>query len=392
MPTYYKFFNRAKVLCIAVMLLGCAGRVTNINSLSFQDGQAQSNEQILLRNIIAAANDRTPTFVAASNVQSLGEAGASLGAQFSIPNTGHTISPGLTGRRSQNATLLDYGATKAAQHLYRAVDHALARQLLIQGWPSELIETVLWGAILIHPELHDLIARKARRICDTTTDRGEIAVCRWTEEMIGRCGDPIGAHGFINHAQSICSFNRFQIIINRLAVTGTEFRIRDVMLRDENGKPVLNDDHRPVFEKRFQEVFDDPEIEHRFEALNSRRAEKDPLVFAVFLRSPAQIIEFLGRLAALQLYRNQPDVAAIPIPGRDNIDWIIPFRIVSGSDRDGPSAVSVRFGGRSYHVPQPHNQPHMRDQSVRVMSLVIELQNLARQEAPIQGSSIAILQ
>ena len=112
---------------------------------------------------------------------------------------------------------------------------------------------------------------------------------------------------------------------------------------------------------------------------------------ALVLRSPAQIIEFLGRLAAMQLYLDPPFVARIPSWQRGSI---IPFRVVRGSDLEGPSAVSVRVGTwGTYDVPQPDTLHPDRDhQSLRIMALVIELQNRARQEAPIQGATIAIVQ
>jgi hypothetical protein len=105
-----------------------------------------------------------------------------------------------------------------------------------------------------------------------------------------------------------------------------------------------------------------------------------------------QIIEFLGRLAAMQLYLDPPYVARVPILDENNLKWVVPFRVVQGGDLEGPSAVSVRVGGERYSVPQPDPMSPNRDQSVRVMAFVIELQNRARQEAPIQGPGISILQ
>ena len=395
--TNFNFLRSLTWVCVGVIFVaGCAGRVTNINSLSFQQGQAQSNEQILLRNIIAAAHDKTPTFVAASTVQSLGEMDGGITASFSRTNILSTFTPSLSGKRSQSVAILDYGATKAAQHLYSDLPLDVARQLLLQGWPPRLMETVLFAAIEIDQDLDLMIASKAERNCDTTVESVVRSLCDWNKAAIKRCKEPAGYGGYINDGADICAFDRFQVLLNRFRLTGTDYRVAKTVVKDKDGKPILNEQDQQIVKKEFKELFDDEIIEDLLNTLkeaykNSGEEGRPP--FAILMRSPSQVIEFLGRLAAMQLFNVPPDVARVPVLREDNLEWVVPFRVVRGRDLDGPSAVSVRVGALgSYHVPQPDPLSRLRDQSVRVMALVIELQNRARQEAPIQGTGIAILQ
>ena len=349
-----------------------------------------------MRNIIAAAHDKTPTFVAASTVQSLGEMDGGITASFSRTNILNTITPSLGGKRSQSVAILDYGATKAAQHLYSDLPLDVARQLLLQGWPPRLMETVLFGAIVIDQDLDLMIASKAKRNCDTTVRSVVRSLCDWTEAAIKRCKEPAGLGGYLNDGADICAFDRFQVLLNRFRLTGTDFRVAKRVVKDKDGKPILNKQDQQIEKKEFEELFDDEIIEHLLTTLREtykNSGEEGHPPFAILLRSPSQVIEFLGRLAAMQLYLVPPDVARVPVLREENLEWVVPFRVVRGRDLDGPSAVSVRVGALgSYHVPQPDPLSRIRDQSVRVMALVIELQNRARQEAPIQGTGIAILQ
>jgi hypothetical protein len=81
------------------------------------------------------------------------------------------------------------------------------------GWSSELIETVLWGGIVIHPDLHDLIRTKARQRCSTTRVTSIKQACNWIERNVQVCDDPATAYGNVNAARDECEFKRFKIII-----------------------------------------------------------------------------------------------------------------------------------------------------------------------------------
>ena len=353
-----------------IFIAGCAGPVAKINSMSFQKGQALSNEEILLKNIIEAAHDRTPTFVAASTINSVAGSNAGVGAVFNIPlltGQSQTVSPEVSVEQSQSATILDYGATKAARHLYADVPPDLGRHLITRGWGYEVVLTLLLRAVSINSELDDLIAIKANRSVEGN--------CR------GRRDDRGNRRLYVNDARDACAYEKFQSFLKRLRLTGTRADVEDLPVVDGDGREELDAHGRPVFSKKLVERFSDRDVEALFDSLKAKTkaGERPPIV--LYLRSPAEIIEFLGRLAALQLYYEPP---LIP-----DVDGVTLFRVVQGAAK--PAAVSVRVGGARYSIPAP-DPLSSRDMSMNVMSLVIELQNRARQEAPIQGSTIAIVQ
>lgn len=381
--------QRAILASVAVAISGCAGFETQINSLSFHEGQAESNEEILLRNIIAAAHDKTPTFVAASQVTSKGSVNATLSATFDrISTVGHTLTPGLESERSQNVTIFDYGATKAAKQLYDAVPPNLLRQLIIQGWPDRLIKTVLYSGVRVIKPLDGAIRHLAERTCQTPANSHDHQLCTWTNEIISRCGDPAdfvglvarkGYVAYLNNPRDICDFQRFQVFLNRLHLTGSDFTHGKQIVVDAEGKKKAKDILIPDL--------GNPHIINLYNKLRARAP------FQLALRSPKQIIDFLGRLAAMQLYADPPNVPRVPILVDMDTGWVAPFRVVSDLNLKGPSAISAHIHGLGkYHVPQPEPLGKFEDQSLRVMGIVIELQNRARQEAPIQATNIAIVQ
>ncbi len=134
-------------------------------------------------------------------------------------------------------------------------------------------------------------------------------------------------------------------------------------------------------------VTGDPVIKRLFETLEARPPDEDWETVRYFIRSPAEIIQFVGRLTALKLYSQPPFVAKIPTHKRS----VVLFRVYEGA-RSG-AAISVRTGKfGSYHIPQINPLAADQDFTLRVMAFLIELQNRARKDAPIQGNTIAILQ
>lgn len=371
-----------------IFIAGCAGLETEINSLSFHDGQAESNEQILLRNIIAAAHDKTPTFVGASQVSSTGEMTGGISATFFQHNVtqGHLITPNLTGRKQQNVTILDYGATEAAKILYNNVPANILRQLFIQGWPPRLIETILFIGTRVPLPVDDAIRLSAERKCEATNNRYEIMLCEWTDDILSRCPDPYGSINYLNNGRNRCDFERYQAFINRWDLSGTGIRVIPDVKKGEKAKEIDLGKIVPIF--------GDSNVLNAYKnCLKPPPGKPKCRNIEFYLRSPKQIIDYLGRLAAMQLYADPPYVPAALIRVDGNPQRIVPFRIIRGRGLEGSSAVSVRVGRLgSYHVPQAEPLAISGDQSLRVMAFVIELQNLARQEAPIQGTGIAILQ
>jgi hypothetical protein len=392
--------SRAMLASATLLVSGCAGYETEVNSLSFHEGQAESNEQILLRNIILAAHDKAPTFVAASQVSSQGKASASLSAVFNrLTTVGHTLTPGISGERSQNVQIHDYGATKAARILYKEVDESILRDLLLQGWDYRLISTLLYRGAGVPEELDEAIVRKASAVCRTSNDPDERVLCSHLKGMLDECDEassdaaPTGYVSYLNTARKKCDFENFQIFLSRAELAGAHFTFRphrEVTERKiKTVKGAKKEDKTVTVEETIENnvafylAFEDKHLR----SIHNRQPLK------IILRSPKEVIEFLGRLAALQIYSEPPYVATTPAFSNKGVEWIIPFRVVRSGELVGPSAVAVSVGSAgTFHVMETNPLSQAGDQSLRVMGFVIELQNRARQEAPIEGTGIAILQ
>jgi hypothetical protein len=170
----------------------------------------------------------------------------------------------------------------------------------------------------------------------------------------------------------------FQVVLNRWDLAGITTSTQQKVGVDAKGQPTREEFVVPRFR--------DEEVRRVYEKVGAHKV-------AIPLRSPKQIIDYLGRLAALQLFAEPPYVAKVPVLGGAKTEWVALFRVGRGESPGEPIAVSVDVGalGR-YYVPQPDILADNMDYSVRIMTLVIELQNLARQEAPIQGTGFVVLQ
>ncbi len=351
---------------------GCAGRVANVNSLSYQGGQAITNEEILLTNIIAAAHDRAATFIAPKGTTTLAFGQADLSANLNTVTPNDVFSPKISGKRQQTVTIVDYGATEAAKILYNDVPIRLSGELVVSGWPGSLAATLLFKRLGIYEELWSLIERTAAERCDSNDDPR----CVWIRK--NQMCEPEPSYGelhlyYFNTAQERCDFIGFQMIMFALDITGTSFGVRK--FKDDKG----------ATQEQVEANFADDAIRGRFDELRNDPRNKDIPIFQWSLRSPEEIIQFLGRLTALQLYSKPPFVAEV----RTRRGPVVLFRVYEGTGSG--AAISVRSEFGAYHVPQT-NPLSSRDYSLRVMAFLIKLQNWAQQKAPIQGNTIGILQ
>jgi hypothetical protein len=178
---------------------------------------------------------------------------------------------------------------------------------------------------------------------------------------------------FYNNAQERCDFIRFQTLLFTLDIMEISFSVRKVP--DANG----------ATQEKVAANFIDEDIRAEFDRLGILPANKDVSIFQWSLRSPEEIIQFLGRLTALQLYSEPLFIAKV----QTRKGSVVLFRVHEGAGSG--AAISVRSEFGSYHVPQT-NPVSSQDYSLRVMAFLIKLQNWSQQEAPIQGSTIGILQ
>jgi len=375
----------------SLALASCASYETEVASVGFHAGHAKANQKILLSNIIRASFGWGPTFVAANEVTSSTKAEASLSATINVgPDapSAHGVTPSLGGSRQQTVKTIDYGASEAAEFIYRGVSQHDFRDLANRGWPTMITYTLLLASVTIDRELITEIIERNENFCQENKGKLKCKTKKYYESVHvygEKCIDKNVVYSRVfNKPTHRCEFVRFQNILNRLRLVGMYIITTSV---GASNKPGSNNNSNSV-EIRFRDAF----IQTFFERI---QAERDYPVLLFSVRSTAEMIKFLGEISAVQLHSEAPYVPEVimrsPVSGavakaplfvvcRRGDEKYSKCETDNGSAN---SAVTASVAGHVYYVPMPDPLSANRARSVALMSYIMELLNRAQSQTEV---------
>jgi len=377
------------VLLTSLALASCVSYETEIAPLGFHEGQAKVHEEILLSNIIRASYGKEPIFVRVLELDSESSITGGIAANFNVgvdASNAHVLSPGVEGGRKQKVKTVDYGASEAAEIIYQQLDRGQFRVLANRGWPSALATTVLVSNIQIDSDLFASMRQIAEQTCVASANR----FCKQNKRIIAEGCVAADTHraSFFNNPndpRNRCRFLKFKYVLNILRLAGTiidtQYKIETENLDDDEKRTIIDFDFR---EESIQDQFDN--LNNSEEYMNS-----SPISLAV--RSPAEILKFVGAVAAVQIHRDHPYVPKVNIPyGSDDYvdvpilevcDESSALRACINANLARGLAASAHVEGKRYFVPMPDPVADDRARSVEVMAYLSELLNRAQAKTRI---------
>ncbi len=357
----------------SVLVAGCVQQQVELGTLGYSRGHASVNEAILFENILRAVKYKHPAFVAASGGSGSSDLKSQLSATINIgPTPPNALSPLVSADQKDSASYIDFGGSKAAPILYAPLNAESFSELENRGWVTPIPKMLLIKSLYIHRSLYPYVVQAANKTCRAQSrDRTTRALCDYVAEVKRNC-ESVGGGTFYNDPRDRCRYRHFisssmmlglagGIIFTRTKVPGWEFR-------------------------------NHPSLERRRLYLNKIGKNHKLSAIEISFRSPAEIISYLGALAAPQLYANPPEMRTLPVIDEHGIHEGTIFRVYRDRNWNGPVAVAARMYGERFVVPEPKVLGGEYDYSVRVMAYIIELLNEARKESPILPSPVVLLQ
>lgn len=260
------------------------------------------------------------------------------------------------------------------------------------------IEPILLGTIFIeHAEIHEKLADAllAQRdgLCRAKPNEHNCSELHTIEEKCQLWNDRLVTleqgrrfYEVKNHAQSKCDFLRFQSLILMLRLSGYSsdlgFERFPITAEQKKAaaeqKDVPAENGRPVLAIRFQNAG----VQRKYEDIEQelkpikRPIERHAIKF--LLRSPRQLLGYLGALISLQNFSQDHYVPKVLARSGQTITV---FHVVHGNSGAEPTALAVKDPyGDTYFVPRPAYGSSERDQTLRILSIAGELVNGAISE------------
>lgn len=398
----------APIVLLSILLASCTQIQIERQSSAYNNALFEGAHQQLLLNIVRASLDLPPVISTANSFTGSESISGSLAPSFPFGgdatrvfnlNPTINIKPGISSVAHVNVS-----QSKANILLTESITAAKFFRLEPTVGAASMI-TLSADRMWVHRELYEALAERFDRWCDQRRRHSgcrfiasSIAECSWEPRRIILDGDEEYVIA-TNRAKNRCEYLGFQILYVKTAlfvVMGGDVSVAakatltkdGQVVRDVFGAPVAAVDKSVGFKFYIQNRV----LRRKFASIRerlSRKAEKyksgAPIVYS--MRSPMQMLQFLGRLVVLHNAHGFNPV----LPGRNSSVFFKVSRSRSLSTSDSGYSVTA-FGpdGHTYYVKSPEYGASGKDRTLKVMTVVQELIDAAVAENPLSAPTTII--
>jgi len=346
---------------MALSVAGCNTSFVSKGAVEYNLALSDAGEKMTFINILRASQRRSLAFAGVGNVSNGYQVTGSLG--FSLPfggdaNNAFSATPNLSGRAGPlTANYSNLNNSDATVGLNKPISAEVYQHFFDYGWARDVLFNMFVGRIIVSPKVNTAIFREAERKCAAKQrDIRTKSMCnnrengipqRWIERVKKSIHKPFDETkvAYFNSARNPAAYWSFQYFSRTL-------RILQIELQDvEADKP-------PVLK-----------IPNSVRGLGGMEISADGEKNRVFIRSPIAMLQYLGGHAAAQLFADG-DAKFTPTIGiGSSFRQVALFRVKRGT-KPLRNALSVKFEGAQYHVPNPNFGSKNEDRSFQVLSLL----------------------
>ena len=279
---------------------------------------------------------------------------------------------------STGANLIEYGDVNTSEGLKELDKGVPFGTFHDANLPLKIKATLFIRSFEIHEALNAELVAQFRRVC--ATGAAADYRCRVIATADTRCGTgwrsgpPLPFSGgryyvYENFGNSECGFLEFQGLLSMLGLSGfvSDAKVDEYVVGKGAEKAI-------GIRSRAAVNFAAPQVRHAYkrlqrEFLAKRIEDEEPL--AIKMRSPRDMIEYLGEIVALENYADKRFVPKVQISDDLNVPF---FVVLQRGDVLEPIALSVRDRhGDVFVVPEPRYGDVSRHQTLRVLTVVTDL-------------------
>jgi hypothetical protein len=391
--------SRSLTLFPVCALFGCAQAQIEHQSNAMNRASGTTIGEHVFLNAIRASLDLPMSFTKLQKYTGQGMASGSFAPKIPFgPDAVRSFDSGPTLNWNPGvfqSEYVDVNTSGALIKLNQSLQYDAMDRYSADGLPPELLLTIFVRYIEVHEKLAAALEIQRKKRCHAQPDNRD---CReferikyencthWNEVTPLTLEHGQKFYAISNHAQTKCTFLQFQslIITLRLSDFATDLGHKTAYERlqtTSDSKAVAVETSKPVQAIRFQAG----EVQRTFQAVEKElKSEKQivdrqPIKFA--LRSPRQLLSYLGELIALQNYGQDRYLPQVLVATSHGYEPVTIFRVIRGNASAEPPALTmVGPDGETYFVPEPAYGSPGRDQTLRVLSVAAELVNGAISE------------
>jgi hypothetical protein len=380
-------------------LCGCAREQIEYHSDSLNHASATTIAEHVLLNTVRASLDLPMSFTKLQTYKTQGMVSASAAPKLPFgPSASGIYDVGPTLNLNSGITEVNYADVDTAGALVKLNEdtpYATIERYGADGVPAIVLYTILVRDIFVREELQERIKSEWRTWwahCSTSVND---EICQVIDNIARDCPNSRGVpwqeglytleggqrfYKISNSARTTCDFRQFQSYLLALRTShffsdlgqesATTYKLQTVpewklLKKTEQESTVLIGFNTPYVDRKYKE------LDKEFKA-DKKHIRRPPFNFQ--LRSPRQLLTYLGALIALQNSGDDRSVLEVLVPGTlpGTTQPVSIFRVIRGNPGLEPSALAV-FGpyGDTYYVPEPTYGSPYRDQTLRVLSIAL---------------------
>jgi len=406
------------VAILTVLLFGGCSQVQLVHQVSEHNEALElSGNQVVLLNAIRASKGYPYYFTYLGDMQGKDAVNATVDASptalttfanhqqhrfFGRPSV--ALNNGFSTFNVSNANSDEF-----ALNLIKPLTAEQASVLVNSDWPTEHLLMLILKRIGLAEQDFELLKENIEARCHTPAE-GLMQLCNLVIDAIRRCGFPEPdtvfeaehrsvrkrIYNFRNNPEENCAFEQFQVAIraivlaapSMLQLRATEDNERaaggkgarggkggnaaaskgqQVVQINVNGQSDRDREDRTKLHLRVELKKRTGQVQVAKMLVEGTRSEVGATYFV--LRSPGDIIDYLGRLIKVQLRSENPHTASVLFERRH----LSPILLVKRGSMPGRSAISVTHEGDRFYVPVNGYEASERHMSMQSLMLVNQL-------------------
>lgn len=403
-----KLAKTISLLFIFLLLSSCARTQIQVQGAAFNQAIASFEYKQILSNVVRASLGLPVTITSLSQIS--GEEMFSGKFTPELPfgvdadgiyRIGPTINfgPGIGSAAYNNMTI-----SPSLKTLNEPLSLNVWMRFARHGYSPPLLGSILFNRIMLHESMVLALVNNYISKCSEPDDNDEKQLCDEYRRIADHCDFDLNYESdftelengqryinITNTGRSACEFKIFELVnilfvLAELTVDSLKKDISSELALDKNNPSLVNrpiESIKPYFQvKSVQEIYENTEYH-----LKKYKANPSPPAITIGVRSPIEVVEYLGRLAALERDGTEKIKATL----RTETGYAHIIKLQSGSGVGANIAVSTRGeDGNIYYIRFANKNTTRHDLSIQSLTLAINIVNTALSAHELPSSTHVI--
>jgi len=384
------------MICLTA-IMGCARVELSLNAGGYNKALAVAGNKEVLLNAVRASRGYPLHFTGIGDFtgQSVFSSAKIMGSIPFVRDTtlAHTLTPSVSVQG--NFSSLNISSINSKEFAKGLITPMQIGDFTIYWnspeWDREFITMMMISRYVVHQNDHSLIENNYRNRCYAPQSSREEQLCRQIKKNIRSCGRIKSQRNRIavregelfiydNDPYDVCKFKLFQSFRWKIELA----QLKLIPNRDAQLDKIVS--FTGIFSIR-SAPRSAAKAESREIGVNNVTDKTLGAESFFSLRSPGDMIQYVGKLISVQLRRRTPYTPMIRL---DSGEFVPLFKINRAGEGDGSVAVGVSFEGERLQVPDTGFDRRRQHQSLQVLAIINQLLTLKTSRDLLKGNTLLV--